>query len=123
MLLWLWFYHKRARRKIWKTIHLFGKKYQKIHKFFSSNRKTSYTKGLKRQKIAKNISYRLQFIDRTRFKATSLSYLVDNLAERMYKIKFKNEQDNKKDFFLEWTVFKDNLIEYKYLCYNKNYQK
>ena len=33
-------------------------------------------------------------------------------------IKYKNC-----DSFLEYTNFKDNLIEYKCLCCNKNYQK
>ena len=34
------------------------------------------------------------------------------------KIKYKDC-----DYFLEYTKFKDDLIEYKCLCCNKNYQK
>ena len=66
--------------------------------------------------------------------ATTLSYLINSLADGIHKIKCKNEHDNKKcemcrikyndcDCFFEYTNFKDNLIEYKCLCYNKNYQK
>ena len=36
------------------------------------------------------ISYKLKFIDSTRFMAISLSYLVDNLTEGVHKIKCKN---------------------------------
>ena len=39
------------------------------------------------EKITKNISYILQFIDSARFMASSLSNLVNNLAEGIHKIK------------------------------------
>ena len=48
--------------------------------------------------------------------ASSLSNLVDNLREGIYKIKCKNC-----DCFLEYESVKDNLIKYKCLSYNKNY--
>ena len=59
--------------------------------------------------------------------ASSLSNLVNNLSERIHKVKCKFGDDDKKcetcaikckycDCFLEYRNFKDNLIEYKYLC-------
>ena len=48
--------------------------------------------------------------------ASSLSYLVDNLAEGIHKIKCKDC-----DCFLEFESVKDNLIKYKCLSCNKNY--
>ena len=77
------------------------------------------------EEITKNISYILQFIDSARFMANSLSNLIN-------KIKCKYKHDNKKcktcgitykecDCFLKYTNFKDDLIEYKCLCCNKNY--
>ena len=64
--------------------------------------------------------------------ASPLSNLVNNLSERIYKIKCKHGHEEKKsevcvikyeyfDCFLESTNFKDDLIEHKYLCCNKNY--
>ena len=47
---------------------------------------------------------------------SSLSNLVDNLAEETQKIKCKNC-----DFFLEYKSVKDNLIKYKCLSCNKSY--
>ena len=63
-----------------------------------------------------------------------LSNLVNNLAERILKIKSKYGHDNKKcetfgnkyiDYgcCLEHTSVKDDLIEYKFLYFNKNYQE
>ena len=60
--------------------------------------------------------------------------LLINLAEGIHKIKCKMSIIIKrykmwgikyKDFncFLEYTIFRDNLIEYKCLCCNKNYYK
>ena len=71
---------------------------------------------------------------KARFMASSLSNLVNNLSERIHKIKCKYEHDDKKceswgityevcDWFLEYTNFKDDLIKYKCLCCNKNYQQ
>ena len=41
------------------------------------------------EKIIKNISYILQFIDSARFMARSLSNLVNNLTEGIHRIKCK----------------------------------
>ena len=63
-----------------------------------------------------NISYKIKFINSARFMTTSLSNLVDNLAEGIHKIKCKDC-----DCFLEYESVKDNLIKCKFLCCNKNY--
>ena len=103
----------------------------------------SWQKNLKNnlllsEKTQKNTeSYRLQFIGSARFMASSLSNLVNNRSERIHKIKCKYGDDDKKcelyiktyriiaycDYFLEYTNFKDDLIEYKCVCCNKNYQQ
>ena len=65
--------------------------------------------------------------------ASSLSSLVINLSDGINRIKCKFEEDDKKcetcrikykycAYFLEYTNFKDDLIEYKCWCCNKNYQ-
>ena len=41
------------------------------------------------EEVTKNISYISQFIDSTRFVASSLSNLVNNLSERIHRIKCK----------------------------------
>ena len=66
--------------------------------------------------------------------ASSLSNLVDNFAEGIHRIKCKCGHDNKKfqtcgikykgrDCCVEYTDVKDDLIEWKCLCCNKNYKK
>ena len=66
--------------------------------------------------------------------AGSLSNLVNNLSERINKIKCKFGHDDKKckvcgikckccDCFLEYINFKDDSTEYKYLPCNKNCQQ
>ena len=57
-----------------------------------------------------NISYKIKLIDSARFMVTSLSNLVDNVAEGIHKI---NCEDC--DCFLEYESVKDNLIKYKCL--------
>ena len=64
------------------------------------------------------ISYKIKFIDSARFMATSLSNLVDNLAEGIHKIKHKDC-----DCFLEYENVKDNSINYKSPSCNKRYSK
>ena len=106
-----------------------------MYNLYISNRNRSYKNQYKitRGEITKNISYMLQFIDSARFMASSLLNLVNNLSEGIHRSKCKFDHGNKKcetcrikykyyDFFLEYTSFKDDLMEYKYLCCNKNYQ-
>ena len=62
------------------------------------------------------ISYKIKFIDSERFMATSLSNLVDNLTEGIYKIKYRDC-----DCFLEYESVKDNLIKYNCLSCNLDY--
>ena len=47
------------------------------------------------EEITKAMPYRLKFIDSTRFMASLLSNLVNNLAERIHKIKFKYRHDTR----------------------------
>ena len=65
--------------------------------------------------------------------ASSLSSLANNISAGIHRVKYKFRHDDKKcetcrikynycDCFLEYTNFKDYLIEYKCLCCNKNYQ-
>ena len=74
----------------------------------------------------------MQFIDTTGFLTSSLSNLVNNLVDRIHKIKYKYRQDDKKheawrirneycDCFLEYTNLKDDLIAYKYSFCKKNH--
>ena len=66
--------------------------------------------------------------------ACPLSNLTNKLSEGIYKIKSKNGHDNQNcetcgitykvcDCFFENTNFKDDIIEFKYLCCNKNFQQ
>ena len=63
-----------------------------------------------------NYSYKINVFDSARFMVTSLSNLVNNAAEGIHKIKYKNC-----DSFLEYESVKDNLRKYKYLSCNKDY--
>ena len=78
------------------------------------------------------ICYILKFIDGTRFMASSLPNLVNNLSQGIHRIKCNFRHNNNKceicgikykycDCFLEYTNFKNVLIEYKII--NKNYMK
>ena len=85
----------------------------------------------KMEKLLTKISCMFQFIDIARFIASLLSNLINNLSEWIHRIEFKYENDDKKCemctikytycyYFLEYTNMKDDLIEYKCLCCNKN---
>ena len=62
------------------------------------------------------ISYRIKSIDSVIFMTSSLSNLVDNIAEGIHIIKCKDC-----DCFLEYESVQDNLIKYKCLSCNKDY--
>ena len=68
------------------------------------------------RKALKLISYKIKFIDSTRFMASSLSNLVDNLPEGIHKIRCKDC-----DCFVEYESVKDNLIKYKFLSCSRDY--
>ena len=100
---------------------------------YISNRKEVERIDENGEKIPKIICYILQFIDSARIMASSLSDLVNNLSEGINRIKCKFGRDDKKcetcrikymfcDCFRQYRNFKDDLIEYKCLCCNKNYQ-
>ena len=83
------------------------------------------------EEIRKKIFYRLQFINNARSVASSLSNLINNLAEGIYQSKCKYGHDNKWSetcglkckgckCCLKYTSVIDDLIEYKCLCCNKN---
>ena len=74
----------------------------------------------------------MQFVDSARFMASSLSNLVNFLSEGTHRMKCQFGHNHKKcatcrikykycNCFLEYTNFKGDLIEYKFLCCNKNY--
>ena len=76
----------------------------------------------------------IQLIDSARFMASSLSNHVNSLSENIRRINLKFGHSNKKcetcqmkykcsDSFLEYINIKDDLIEHKCLCCNKNYQQ
>ena len=75
-----------------------------------------------REETTKNISYILQFIDSARFMRSSLLKTVNNLSEGAHKIKCKCGHDDKKCETCK-IKYKDDLIECKCLCCNKNYQQ
>ena len=86
------------------------------------------------EKITKSLSYILQFIDSARFMVSLLSNIVNNLSEGIHKIKCEfGHYEKKCGTFgikykhclcsLECINFKDDLVEYKCLCCNKNYQR
>ena len=72
-------------------------------------------------------------MDSARFMTSSLPNLVNNLSEEIHRIECKFRHGDKKcktcrikykywDCFQEYTNFEDDLIEYKCLYFNKNYQ-
>ena len=61
-------------------------------------------------------SYKIKVIDSAKFMASSLSNLVNNLAEGMHKIKCKDCY-----CFPEYESVQDNLIKYRCLSFNACY--
>ena len=66
----------------------------------------------------------LQFIGSPRIMASS-SNLVNNLSKGLHKIIWETYRIKCKhcDCFLEYTNFKDDLVEYKFLSCSKSYQR
>ena len=94
-----------------------------MHNLYSSNKEEVTRIDKNGEEMTKNISYILQFIDSARLLVGSLSNLVNNLSGGIHKIKCKYRHDNKNwnlwnyirsvESFLQYTTFKDDLIEYK----------
>ena len=64
------------------------------------------------------MSYKIKFIDSSRFMVTSLSKLVNNLIEGIHKIKCWSC-----DCFLEYERVNNNLLKYKCLSRNKDHSR
>ena len=78
-------------------------------------------------------SYKINLIDSVIFMVSSSSNLVDHFADGIHKNKFKYGHDMKKwetfeikykdcGYYFEYTNAKNDLIDYKCLCWNKSYQ-
>ena len=91
-------------------------KIQKITKIFCSIEKEVTKIDKDGNESVATISDKIKCIDSAIFMASSLSNLVDNLAEGIHKVKCKDF-----DYFLEYESVKDNLIKYKFLSSNKDY--
>ena len=130
--MWLSFCHRLVSWRIWKIINLVRKKHWKYITFTIRIEKEVTRIDKNGEEITKNISYVLQIVDSARFMTKSLWNLVKNLSEGIHKIKCKYGHDDKKyktskikycDCFLAYTNFEDNVIEYKCLYCNKNYEQ
>ena len=121
-----------CQKNLKKALSVQEKKTEKYVTFTVSIEKEVTKTDNNGEEITKNISYILKFIDSARFMANSLLNLLNNLFERLHRIKCKFKHDDKKcetcrikykyyDCFLEYTNFKDDLIEYK--CCSKSYQR
>ena len=85
---------KKLAKKFEGKFNCLGENTQK-HKTFPVPRTKEVQKiGKNVEETTKNISYRLLFIDRARFMASSLSNRVDNLAKGIHRIKCKYGHDN-----------------------------
>ena len=91
-------------------------KYRKVQKIFCSTEKEVTKIDKDGNESVVTISDKIKCIDSAIFMASSLSNLVDNLAEGIHKVKCKDF-----DYFLEYESVKDNLIKYKFLSSNKDY--
>ena len=91
-------------------------KYRKVQKIFCSTEKEVTKIDKDGNESVATISDKIKCIDSAIFMASSLSNLVDNLAEGIHKVKCKDF-----DYFLEYESVKDNLIKYEFLSSNKDY--
>ena len=88
-------------------------KQRKVQNIFHSNKKGNYKTG---NETVQTTSYKIKLIDAARLMTSSLSNIVDNLTERIHKIKCKDC-----DCFPEYESVKDNFIKYKCLSFKKDY--
>ena len=91
-------------------------KYGKVKTFFVPIEKEVTKLDKTGNESVVTISYKIKFIDSARFMASSLSNLIDVLAEGICKLKYKDCC-----CFLEYQSVKDNLIKYNCLSCNKDY--
>ena len=70
------------------------------------------------EEITKRTSYIFQFIDSAKFMASYLLNPGNDLSKGIHRTKCKYC-----DCFLEYANFKDDLLQQKCLCFNKNYQQ
>ena len=126
-----YFIIKKLAKEFKKLFTCLGKNTEKYITFTVPIEKEVTRTDKNGEEVTKNISYILQFIDSTRFMASSLSNLLNNLSERIHRIKCKFVHDDEKcktcgikykycDCFLKYENFKDDLIEYKCLFCKKN---
>ena len=92
------------------------RKNKKVQNFFRSYKKEIRKDDKDGNDVITAASYKIKFIDSTRFTRNSLSNHLDDLAEGIHKIKC---QDCNR--FLESESVNDNLIKYKCLSCNKSY--
>ena len=64
---------------------MFQRKYRKAQNFFSCNRKRNKKTDKDGNENLTTVSYKIKFVNRARFMASSSSNLVDNLAEGIHK--------------------------------------
>ena len=112
-------------------IYLYGREYWRIRNLFSSNIKEVTQISKNGEKITKTTPRRLTCVDSTRFMASSLLNLVNSFAEGIHESKCKYGHYDKncetcgvkyKDWecCLKYAKIKNNLVEYKCSCCNKN---
>ena len=65
-------------------------KYKKVQNLFCSNTKKVTKIDKDGNESVETISYKIKFINSARFMSSSLSNLIDNLAEEIHKIKCKD---------------------------------
>ena len=108
---WNYDYHfiiKEFASEFQRQFDCYGKNKEK-YKMFSALTKKEITKIDKDgNKSVVNISYKIKFIDSARLMVSSLSNLVNNLAEGIHKIECKDC-----DCFLVYESVKDDSIKYK----------
>ena len=108
---WNYDYHfiiKEFASEFQRQFECYGENKEK-YKMFSALTKKEITKIDKDgNKSVVNISYKIKFIDSARLMVSSLSNLVNNLAEGIHKIECKDC-----DCFLVYESVKDDSIKYK----------
>ena len=87
---------KELAKEFKKQFTCLGKSIEKYITFTVPIEKKVTRIGKSGEEITRKLSYILQFIDRARFMASSLSNLVNNLSKEIHRIKCKFGYDDKK---------------------------